>query len=106
MPRQTLILELDEITAGDYLQWVRDPEPPALGGALRSVRVDAAPLGDTVTAVLDWAGPPPRAHLAAPAAGLPLAAGVRLRRPGAAVRRSRRAASRSGARSRRGTRHA
>jgi hypothetical protein len=25
MPRQTLILELDEITAGDYLQWVRDP---------------------------------------------------------------------------------
>jgi hypothetical protein len=75
---QILTLELDEITADDYLQWVRDPEPPALDIGLRSIRVDADPVGDTITATLDWAGPAPPAQLAAPAAGLPLADGVRL----------------------------
>ena len=30
MALQTLTLKLDGITAGDYLTWCRDPEPPAL----------------------------------------------------------------------------
>ena len=50
MPLQILSLKLDGITAGDYLTWCRDPEPPALDFALRSVSVDADPLGDTITA--------------------------------------------------------
>lgn len=78
MAHQTLTLELDEITAGDYLQWIRDPEPPALDAGLRSVRLEADPLGETITARLDWAGPAPPARSAAAAAGLPLVDGVRL----------------------------
>jgi hypothetical protein len=81
MPRQTLILDLDEITANDYLQWVRDPEPPALDSGLRSIHLEADPLGATITAVLDWAGTPPPARVAGPAAGLPLAYGIRIREP-------------------------
>jgi hypothetical protein len=79
MARQILTLQLDEITAGDYLQWVRDPEPPALDADLLSVSIEADPLGDTVTATLDWAGPAPPASRAAPAAGLPHAGVARLR---------------------------
>jgi len=75
MPRQRLTLRLDGITAADYLQWVRDPDPPALDAGLITVSVEAAPLGDTVTAELDWAGPAPPAARAAPIAGLPLGAG-------------------------------
>jgi len=75
---QILSLKLDGITAGDYLTWCRDPEPPALDFALRSVAVDADPLGDTITAILDWNGPAPRPSVAAPAAGLPLSAGVEI----------------------------
>ena len=71
MALQHLTLELDGITAGDYLAWVRDPEPPALGTSLRSIRVQADPLGDTVHAVLSWNGPPPCPAAAASAAGLP-----------------------------------
>ena len=77
MSLQTLTLELDGITAGDYLTWCRDPEPPALDYGLRSISIDADPLGDTITAVLDWDGPAPVAGTAAPAAGLPLTADVR-----------------------------
>ena len=72
MPRQVLTLKLEGITAGDYLTWCRDPEPPALDYTLRSVRVDADPLGDTITAVLDWKHRPPSPSAAAIAAGLPL----------------------------------
>ena len=78
MPLQILSLKLDGITAGDYLTWCRDPEPPALDFALRSVSVDADPLGDTITAILDWNGPAPRPSAAATAAGLPLSAGVEI----------------------------
>ncbi|MGZ6725567.1 MAG: hypothetical protein ACXVHK_32065 [Solirubrobacteraceae bacterium] len=78
MPPQILSLKLDGITAGDYLTWCRDPEPPALGFALRSVFVDADPLGDTITAILDWNGPAPRPSAAATAAGLPLSAGAEI----------------------------
>lgn len=60
MPLQILSLKLDGITAGDYLTWCRDPDPPALDFALRSASVDADPLGDTITAILDWNGPLPR----------------------------------------------
>ena len=69
---QLLTLTLDGITAGDYLAWVRDPEPPALGRGLRSVAVRARPLGDTVDAVLCWDGGVPAAADSARAAGLPL----------------------------------
>jgi hypothetical protein len=78
MARQILTLQLDKITAGDYLQWVRDPEPPALDADLLCVSVEADPLGDTVTATLDWIGPAPPAHHAAPTAGFPLAEAARL----------------------------
>jgi hypothetical protein len=80
MPLQILTLKLDGITPGDYLTWCRDPEPPALDFALRSITIDADPVGDTITATLDWthALPPPPA--AATGAGLPLAPGVQIHR--------------------------
>ncbi len=49
---------LHGITAGDYMTWVRDPEPPALG---RDLAVRADPLGDTVDALLSWKVAPPEA---------------------------------------------
>jgi hypothetical protein len=76
MPLQILTLKLDGITAGDYLTWCRDPEPPALDYMLRSISIDADPLGDTITAILDWNEPPPTALGAASAAGLPASTGV------------------------------
>src|SRR4051795_3148028 len=69
---QHLTLRLDGITAGDYLQWVRDPEPPTLGQALRSIEIGGDSLGTTIDAVLSWEVPPPHTLDAAPAAGLPL----------------------------------
>jgi hypothetical protein len=72
MALQVLILTLDGITAGDYLAWVRDPEPPALGQELCEVSVRADPLGDTVEAVLTWRGAAPAPSVAAAIAGLPL----------------------------------
>jgi hypothetical protein len=78
MPLQTLRLKLDDITAGDYLTWCRDPDPPAFDHALRSIRIDADPLGDTITAILDWNQPAPAPAAAATAAGLPLSPGVQI----------------------------
>jgi hypothetical protein len=72
MSLQVLTLTLDGITAGDYMAWVRDPEPPALGRDLRGVAVRAEPLGETVDAVLTWKGAPPAPSTAAPLAGLAL----------------------------------
>jgi hypothetical protein len=51
MPLQILTLKLDGITAGDYLTWCQDPDPPALDFTLRSISIDADPLGDTITAI-------------------------------------------------------
>jgi|GEM_PF-5170759 len=85
MALQTLILKLGGITAGDYLTWCRDPEPPALQFALRSVSIEAEPLGDTITAVLDWSHYPPPAALASSAAGLPLSAGVTIDARGSGI---------------------
>jgi hypothetical protein len=65
---QSLIIRLNGITAGDYLTWVRDPEPPALDHGLCSVAVSAEPLGDLVHVELIWAGRPPTAPGAAAAA--------------------------------------
>lgn len=81
MSLQTLTLGLDDITAGDYLAWCRDPDPPALDLGLRSIRIHADPLGDTIIATLDWTGAPPAPPIAAPAAGLPLPAGARIHTP-------------------------
>jgi hypothetical protein len=72
MPLQVLTLTLDGITAGDYMTWVYDPEPPSLGRDLRSITLRGDPLGDTVEAVLVWEGSPPPPTAAAPIAGLPL----------------------------------
>jgi hypothetical protein len=72
MALQVLLLTLDGITAGDYLAWVRDPEPPALGHDLRAVSAQGDPLGDTIEAVLAWRGAAPAPVVAAPIAGLPL----------------------------------
>ena len=69
MTLQFLILTLDGITAGDYLAWVRDPEPPALGQDLRAVSVRGDPLGDTIEAVLAWRGAAPAPAVAASIAG-------------------------------------
>lgn len=77
MTRQHLTLKLDGITAADYLAWVRDPEPPALGLSLDAVTVEAEPLGDTIEVALSWNRPPPAPRTAAIAAGLPLTEEVR-----------------------------
>jgi hypothetical protein len=77
MSLQTLILRLDGITAGDYLTWCRDPDPPAFDYGLQSISIDADPLGDTISAVIAWDRPVPPPHAAAALAGLPLTADVR-----------------------------
>ena len=72
MTFQRLIFELDGITAGDYLAYVRNPEPPGLGTVLRSMAINAEPLGDTIEFVLGWDGPAPEPAQAEILAGLPL----------------------------------
>jgi hypothetical protein len=72
VPCQYLTLRLDGITAGDYLTWVRDPEPAALGAGLESITVRADPLGGTIEALLCWNRTPPAARTAVLAAGFPL----------------------------------
>ena len=71
MPRQLLTIELDGLTAGDYLCHFSDPDPAALGHGLRSVDVRAEPLGTTVEVLLEWEGAAPDPCHAAQAAGLP-----------------------------------
>jgi hypothetical protein len=57
---QRLIAGPDGITAGDYLTWVRDPEPAALDHGLRRVTFSAEPLGELINIDLVWAGQPPK----------------------------------------------
>jgi hypothetical protein len=78
MPLQILTLKLDGITASDYLTWCRDPDPPALDLTLRSIRIEAEPLGDTMTPILDWNQPAPAPAVAASAAELPLTANTQI----------------------------
>jgi hypothetical protein len=73
---QRLTYRLQGITAGDYLAYVRIPEPPGLGTRLRSITVDAEPLGDSIEAVLAWDGPAPAPAEAEILAGLPVTADV------------------------------
>ena len=75
---QRLTLMLEGITADDYLTWVRDPEPLALGMSLRSVAVSAAPIGDRIEVDLCWDDTPPPTRSAAIAAGFPLTPEVTL----------------------------
>jgi hypothetical protein len=77
MSLQTLILRLDGITAGDYLAWCHDVDASAFDYGLRSTSIDADPLGDTISAGLDWDRPMPPPRAAATIAGLPLTANVR-----------------------------
>jgi hypothetical protein len=77
MSTQILTLQLDGITAADYLAWSRDPEPPLLERGLRIADVEAAPLSNTVTVVLVWDGPAPAPAAAAALAGLPVTSDVR-----------------------------
>jgi hypothetical protein len=55
---QSLVILLAGITADDYLAWVRDPEPSALGDDLTSITTDAEPLRALVTVELIWNGQP------------------------------------------------
>jgi len=72
MHLQLLTITLDGITVGDYLAWARDPEPATLGAELRSIRVQADPVGDTVDVTLAWTGAPRPPALALAAAGFAL----------------------------------
>ena len=76
MTYQTLRLQLDGMTAGDYLAHLRDPDPPSLGIGLRAVVVEAAPLGDVVEALLTWDHAPADPCAAARLAGFPTPAEV------------------------------
>jgi hypothetical protein len=62
---QSLLMRLDGITTGDYMTWVRDPEPPALDHRLRSIGICAEPVEELVNIELVWAGPPPTTPRAA-----------------------------------------
>ena len=73
---QLLTLVLDGITAADYLAWVRDPDPAALGRSLRQLNVRPQPLGDRIEVQLVWEDEPPAAPTAAVAAGFPLTQNV------------------------------
>jgi hypothetical protein len=68
---QWVTLTLDGITAADYLSWVRDPEPLALGRDLRRLAARAEPLGDRIELELIWDREPPAPRSAVLAAGFP-----------------------------------
>ena len=74
---QHITVQLDGITAGDYVAYQVDADPPSETSRLRSVTLDVPDaLGDTVRASLRWDGRPPPARAAATAAGLALTADV------------------------------
>jgi hypothetical protein len=72
---QTLTLLLDGITAGDYLQWVRDPDPPN-PKHLTLIAARCATLGDRIQLELLVEGEPLSPSLAANAVGFPITADV------------------------------
>jgi hypothetical protein len=73
---QLIELELDSITAADYMAHFVDADPPNEASRLRSVSLDADPLDDTVVATLRWDGTPPATRTAAALAGLHMTADV------------------------------
>ena len=66
-----LTLVLAGITAEDYLQWIRDPDPPA-GTELTLISVQATPPGDRIELQLLAHGEPPSHRAAAAATGFPI----------------------------------
>jgi hypothetical protein len=73
---QLITIDLDGITAADYLAHFRDADAPIEASRLQAVGVNADPLGDTVDVILRWQGPPPNARTAASAAGFQLTGDV------------------------------
>jgi hypothetical protein len=74
---QHITVQLDGITAGDYLAHQLDADPPLEASRLRSVTLDSLdPLGDSIGAELSWHGRPPSARAAATAAGFALTGDV------------------------------
>ncbi len=71
-----LTMLLDGITAGDYLTWVRDPEPAALGRVLRAVAAEPDPTGNRIDLELVWEDEALSPRAAAAIAGFPLTAEV------------------------------
>jgi hypothetical protein len=67
----TVTLFLDGVTPDDYMQWVRDPEPPNRDD-LKLITATATPLGDTIQLELLSTGEPPPAAAAASAVGFPI----------------------------------
>ena len=65
----TVTLFLDGITPDDYMQWIRDPEPPNRDD-LKLVTATATALGDIQLELLSTGDPPPA--VAASAVGLPI----------------------------------
>jgi hypothetical protein len=76
MIHQALRLQLEGMTAGDYLAHLRDPEPASFDAGLRSVEVEADPLGAVVEALLTWDAAPADPCMAARLAGFPSPAEV------------------------------
>lgn len=72
---QTLALILDGITSDDYLQWVRDPDPPDRGD-LELISVRSGPLGDRIQLEVIFDGEVPAARVTALALGFPITADV------------------------------
>ena len=66
---QELAILLRGITADDYVTWVRDPEPHALGRDLIAITAEAEPLADRIEVQLIWDRMPPDPCTAASAAG-------------------------------------
>jgi hypothetical protein len=74
---QHITVQLDGITAGDYLAHQLDADPPLDTSPLRSVTIDVPhPLGNTIGAALCWEGRAPSPRAAAVAAGFALTADV------------------------------
>jgi hypothetical protein len=69
----TVTLFLDGITPDDYMQWIRDPEPPNRDDLkLVTATATATALGDTIQLELLSRGDPPPAAVAASAVGFPI----------------------------------
>jgi hypothetical protein len=67
----TVTLFLDGITPDDYMQWIRDPEPPNRDD-LRLITATTTGLRDTIQLELLSTGEPPPAAVAASAVGFPI----------------------------------
>jgi hypothetical protein len=70
--QQTLILtlSLDGITPHDYIQWIRDPEPPNRDDLMLTAVTVTPP--DQIRIALRSEGDPPPATVAASAVGFPI----------------------------------